>query len=96
MLVALAFVVATVAAALAGLVIGLVTKPRHLIFGSPIHVGLMTLSPYATAIALLARAEHGAIAAIAIVAGFLSRSFVRRLFHRARSTVRHAAATGAR
>ena len=96
MLVALAFVLATVVAALAGLVIGVDRYRRHQFPGALLYVGVVTLSPFVTAMALIARAEHGAIATIALVAGFVSRHLVGRLFRRARSALRHAPATGPR
>lgn len=96
MLVALAFVLATVVSALAGFAIGVVRYQRRQFPGALAFVSALTLSPYVTALALIARAEHGAIAVIAIVAGFVSRHIVRRVFRRARSALRHALATGSR
>jgi hypothetical protein len=89
MLAALAFVLATVGAAVAGIVVGGVTEgrrqfPRALVYGG------MSLTPYLTLIGLIARAEHGVIVAPAVVTGLVARPFIWRLARRTRAALRHA------
>ena len=81
-LVALAFVVATAGAALAGLVSGVISERRHQLPDPMASVGVISLSPYVTLIALIARSEHGVVVATAIVTGLVSRPIIGRLFRR--------------
>ena len=80
-LVVLAFVVATLAAAVTGLVLGAGTQ-RH--DGLPTHLILITAIPYLTLIGLIARAEHGVFVAPAVIAGLAARHYLWRLVRRAR------------
>jgi hypothetical protein len=82
MLVALAFVLATVAGAVAGLVLG-ASAPRHG-FSTPfMYLSLLSVLPYLTLVGLIARAEHGVFVALAVVAGLAARPYVWRVFRRA-------------
>jgi hypothetical protein len=83
MLVVLAFVLATLAAAATGLVLRAGTQ-RH--DGFPTPLILMTAIPYLTLIGLIARAEHGVFVAPAAIAGLVARPYLWRLVRRARVT----------
>ena len=87
--VALAFVLATVGAAVAGVAIGVVSERRREFPYALWYVGVMTLTPYATLLGLIARAEHGVIVAPAVVTGLVARPYVWRFFRRARAALRH-------
>jgi hypothetical protein len=92
--VALAFVLATAVAALLGLVIGVVSKGRgRLSDGWAIKTSI-TMSPYVTAFALIARAEYGALVAATLIAAYMMRQPVRRLVRRARAALRRALPAG--
>ncbi len=89
MAVALAFVLATVGAAVAGLVMGVVAKRRRQASNALGYGGVMTLTPYVTLIGLIARGEHGVVVAPAVVTVLAASPFVWRFFRRARAALRH-------
>jgi hypothetical protein len=83
LLVALSFILATVAGAVAGLVTSVV-RERHSQFQRALsYVSLLAVAPYATLIGLIARAEHGLLVAPAVVAGLAARPYLWRLVRRA-------------
>lgn len=87
--VALAFVFATVGAAVAGLVTGIVAERRRE-FPFPLASGaVMSLTPYVALVGLIARSEHGLVVAPAVVTAFAAGPFVWRFFRRARVALRH-------
>lgn len=77
MLVAGAFVLATVGAALAGLGIGVVNQRRALPY-----VGVLSVTPHLTILALIARTEHGLIVAPVVVVGLVSYPSIARFFRK--------------
>ena len=82
--VALAFVFATVGAAVAGLVTGILAERRRE-FPYPLASGaVMSLTPYVTLVGLIARSEHGLVVAPAVVTVLVAAPFVGRLLRRAR------------
>lgn len=83
MLVVLSFVLASLAAAAAGLVLRAGSQ-RH--DGLPTPLILITAIPYLTLIGLIARAEHGVFVAPAAIAGLVARPHLWRLVRRARVT----------
>jgi hypothetical protein len=83
-LVVLAFVLATVAAALAGLVTGAVGERRRQTPTIPLYVGFLSLTPHLTLLGLIARSERGLIVAPAVVTGLVVLPFFRRFVRRMR------------
>ena len=83
MLVALAFVLTTVAAACAGLVMGTITRRQRRLPSTPLYISFMSVIPYLTLIGLIARTEHGVFAAPAAIAGLAARPYLWRFVRRA-------------
>ena len=76
-------VLATVSAALAGLAIGVLNQRRGQFTGPPLYLAVISLVPYLTILALIARTEHGLIVAPAVLIGLVSLSFIVGFFRRA-------------
>ena len=81
--VALAFVLTTVAAAFAGLVSGTITRRQRRFPTTPLYTSLMSAIPYLTLIGLIARAEHGVFAAPATIVALAARPYLWRFVRRA-------------
>ena len=94
MLIVGAFALATAAAALVSLAIGVGSQRRAQPSNAPMYISVMSLIPYLTIIVLLARTEHGVIVAPAVLAGVVFGSFAMRFFRRARAGLRHAPVKG--
>jgi len=78
--VALAFVLATVGSAVAGVVTGIVAARRRQ-FPNPLGYGaVMSLTPCVALIALIARSEHGLVVAPAVVTLLAAGPFVGAFF----------------
>ena len=94
MLVVGACALATAAAALASLTIGVATRRRAQPTNAPMYIGVISLIPYLTIIVLLARTEHGVIVAPAVLAGVAAGSFAMRFFRTASASSRRAPVRG--
>lgn len=77
-------VLTTIGAALAGLAIGVRNQRRGQLTGPPLYLTVISLVPFLTIFALIARTKHGLIVAPAVVVGLISLSFIVGLFQRAR------------
>ena len=82
-LVAVAFVLTTVAAAVTALVLGSITRQRQQFPTTPMYLGLLGVIPYLTLIALIARAEHGIVLALAAITAVAARPYLWRFVRRA-------------
>jgi hypothetical protein len=87
MLVVLAFVLTTIAAAVAGLVLRPAPQRQHGIPTPLMYLSMLSVIPYLTVVGLIARAEHGIFVAPAAIAGLIVRPYLWRLVRRARAAV---------